>query len=125
VVAHLLEYCSETLLPNARQFAEIGDSQGTEIIQGSCVGCLAHLAVLCDLLSGLEPSLKPRMDVICDWSLERVGELTQGMSFDKYTHLDILLKVRCSTNRFLGSAFMLSRFHGRGLWPYLTLEFAV
>jgi hypothetical protein len=33
------------------------------------------------------------MDTVCDWSLERLGTLTKGMSFDEYTYLDLLLKV--------------------------------
>ena len=72
---------------------EIGDTHGAEIIQNSCVGCLAHLSVLCDFIGRLEPNSKPRMDTVCDWSLERLGTLTTGMSFDEYTYLDLLLKV--------------------------------
>ena len=89
----LLDEYSETLLRNARMFLELGDTQGAEIIQSSCVGCLAHLAVLCDLASNLEPDSKPRMDAVCDSSLERLGKLTQQMSFDEYTYFDLLLRV--------------------------------
>ena len=73
---------------------EIGDTHGAEIIQNSCVGCLAHLAVLCDLICRLEPNSKPRLDAICDWSLMQLSGLTQGMCFDEYTYLDLLLRVR-------------------------------
>ena len=93
LVVRLDEY-SDTLLRNARRFIEIGDSLGAEIIQSSCVGCLAHLAVLCDLVSRLEPNSKSRMDAVCDSSLERLGCLTQEMNFDEYTYLDLLLRVR-------------------------------
>ena len=85
---------SDTLLRNARTFLQIGDTQGAEIIQSSCVGCLAHLAVLCDLVGRLEPNSKPRMDAICDSSLERLGHLTEEMNFDGYTYFDLLLRVR-------------------------------
>ena len=92
LVTRLDEY-SDTLLRNARTFLQLGDTQGAEIIQSSCVGCLAHLAVLCDLVSHLESDSKPRMDAVCDWSLERLGKLTQELSFDEYTYFDLLLRV--------------------------------
>ena len=89
-----LDEYSDTLLRNIRRFIEIGDSLGAEIIQSSCVGCLAHLAVLCDFVSRLEPNSKPQADAICDSSLERLGRLTQEINFDEYTYLDLLLRVR-------------------------------
>jgi len=95
LVARLDEY-SNVLLRNIRRFIEIGDSHGAEIIQSSRVSCLAHLAVLCDLSSRLEPNCKPKMDATCDSSLVRLGSLTQEMDFDEYsyTYLDVLLMVR-------------------------------
>jgi len=93
VVTRLDEY-SNTLLRNIRTFQQIGDTQGAEIIQGSCVGCLGHLAVLCDLASRSEPTSKVQMDTICYSSLERLGHLTQDMDFEEYTYFDLLLKVR-------------------------------
>ena len=77
---------------------EIGDIHGLEIIQSSCVGCLAHLATLCNFIGWLEPNSKPQMDEICDWSLEHLGDLTQAMGFDEYTYFDLLLRVRHSVN---------------------------
>jgi len=91
-VNRLDEY-SDTLLRNARTFLQLEDTRGAEIIQRSCIGCLAHLAVLCDLVSHLESDTKLRMDAVCDSSLERLGRLTQEMSFDGYTYLDLLLRV--------------------------------
>ena len=75
-------------------FLEIGDSYGAEIVKNSCVGCLAHLARLCHFIGHSEPSTKPQMDTICDWSLEQLGDLTEGMNYDEYTYFDLLLKVR-------------------------------
>ena len=89
-----LDGYSDTLLRNMQNFLQIKDRQGAEIIQGSCVGCLAHLAVLCDLICRLEPNSKPQMDDICDSSLERLGRLTGEMNFDEYTYFDLLLMVR-------------------------------
>ena len=97
LVTRLDEY-SDTLLRNMRNFLQIKDQQGTEIIQSSCVGCLAHLAVLCDLVGRSEPNSKPQMDAVCDSSLGRLGRLTQEMSFDEYTYFDLLLMVRCWVN---------------------------
>jgi len=93
LVTRLDEY-SDTLLRHIQRFLEIGDDLGAEMIQSSCVGCLAHLAMLCDLINQEDPSSKPQMDAICDSSLERLGHLTQEMSFDEYTYLDLLLRVR-------------------------------
>ena len=107
VVGQLHEY-SETLLRNLRRFLEIGDTHGAEIIQNSCAGCLAHLAVSCDLISRLEPNAKLRMDALCDWSLEQLGGLTLGMNFGEYTYLDLLLRVRHSIDhsRLVGKFLM-------------------
>ena len=99
MVIRLDEY-SDTLVRNIRRFTEIGDDHGAEIIQSSCVGCLAHLALLCDSISRLEPNSKPQMDAICDSSLERLGRLTQEMNFEEYTYLDLLLKVRHPVDHF-------------------------
>ena len=98
VVPELRQY-SENLLRNARRFVEIGDIHGAEIIQGSCVGCFAHLAALCNFIGWLEPNSKPQMDEICDWSLEQLGDLTQAMGFDEYTYFDLLLRVRRLVSR--------------------------
>ena len=66
-----------------RNFLQIEDHQGAEIIQRSCVGCLAHL---------LAPSLKWTQFVILR-SMERLGRLAREMCFDEYTSSDLLLVV--------------------------------
>ena len=116
-----LDEYSDTLLGNIRRFIEIGDIHGAEIIQGGCVGCLAYLAVLCDLLGRLEPNSKPQMDAVCDSSLERLGHLTQEMDFEEYTYLDLLVKVRHPVgHKFLTvkKVIMTSmiRFRGKSRW---------
>ena len=88
-----LDEYSDTLLRNMRNFLQIEDRQGSEIIQRSCIGCLAHLAVLCDLIGRLEPNSKPQVDALCDSTLERLGRLTQEVCFDEYTYSDLLLVV--------------------------------
>ena len=114
-----LDEYSDTLLRNMRISLQIDDRQGAEIIQGSCIGCLAHLAVLCDLIGRLEPNSKPQVDAVCDSSLERLGRLTQEMYFDEYTCFDLLLMVRHwvdfpdAANKMMMS---LVRFRGKGRW---------
>jgi len=98
LVTRLEEY-TNVLLRNIRRFIGIGDNHGAEIIQSSCVSCLAHLAVLCDLSSRLEPNSKPKMDATCDSSLVRLGSLTQQMDFDEYSYFDVLLRVRHPAHR--------------------------
>ena len=115
-----LDEYSDTLLRNARTFLQIGDTQGAEMIQSSCICCLAHLAVLCDLISRLKPNSKPQMDTVCDSSLERLGCLTQEMSFEGYTYFDLLLRVCRQVDRSPAVKQLImsfSRFRGRGRWP--------
>ena len=118
LMSRLDEY-SDALLRNMRIVLQIDDRQGAEIIQGSCVSCLAHLAVLCDLIGRLEPNSKPQVDAVCDSSLERLGRLTQEMCFDQYTCFDLLLMVRHwvdfsdAVNKTMMS---LVRFRGKGHW---------
>lgn len=119
MVSNLRLY-SETLLRNMQRFVEIGDSHGAQIIRNSCAGCVGHLAVLCDFIGRLEPNSKPQMDDICDWSLERLGDLTQGMHFDEYTYLDLLLKVcrwaDCPWRKKVHTVFALVRSRGKDRW---------
>ena len=72
-----LDGYSGTLLRNLRQFPEVGDRRGAEVIRHSCVTCVVHLAMLCNLTSGLESNSKPQIDAVCDSSSERLGHLTQ------------------------------------------------
>ena len=116
LVTRLDEY-SDTLLQHLQRFLDVEDRRGAEVIQRSCIACLAHLAAFCDLTSRLEPNSKPQMDAVCDSSLERLGHLTQDMRIDGYTYLDILLVVctwdgRASAERLTK---MLSSFRGSGL----------
>jgi hypothetical protein len=92
-MTHLDNY-SQTLLSNLRRFQELGDQSGAAMIRGSCVECLAHLAVLCEALSKVGPAPQTELDTLCDSTLERLGELAGDMYMEEYTHLDLLLGVR-------------------------------
>ena len=99
----LLGDYSQTLLSNLRRFEEFGDTGGAGVIRASCVNCLAHLAVLCETLSKIEPTPQTELDTLCDSTLERLGALAQDMCVEEYTLLDQLLRVRvlscdCQTN---------------------------
>jgi hypothetical protein len=93
LVTHLVDY-SQTLLFNLRRFQELGDKGGAGMIRGSCVNCLAHLAVLCEAIGKIEPAPQIELDILCDSTLERLGELTRNMCMEEYTRLDLLLGVR-------------------------------
>lgn len=93
LVALLDEY-SDTLLRNLREFVEIGDESGAEIIWSSCITCLAHLTALCELAGRMESTVSLRMNGLCDCNLEKLGHLTEDMRSEEYTHLDLLLGVR-------------------------------
>lgn len=90
LVAILCEY-SETLLWNLRRFEELGDKNGAGVIRDSCMICFAHLAVLCNALGGIGSTPPTELDVLCDSSLGRLGELAQGTREDQYTNLDLVL----------------------------------
>ena len=92
-MTHLGNY-SQTLLSNLRRFQDLGDKSGAEMIRGSCVECLAHLAVLCKALSKVGPPPQTELDILCDSTLERLGGLAGDMYMEEYTHLDLLLGVR-------------------------------
>jgi len=64
----------------------------------SCVDCLAHLAVLCEALSQMEPA-QEQFDTLCDSALERLGELARDMRLEEYTRLDLFLGVRTILQR--------------------------
>ena len=94
----LLDSYSRTLLFNLRRFQELGDKSGAGVIRSSCINCLAHLAVLCEVLSGVGHT-QMELDIICDLALERLGELSQEMRMEEYTRLDLLLGVRTTLSR--------------------------
>jgi len=64
------------------------------MIRASCVNCLAHLAVLCEVLGRIRPTLQEKVDTLCDSTLEQLGALAQDMCMEEYTLLDLLLMAR-------------------------------
>jgi hypothetical protein len=90
----LLDDYSQTLLANLQKFQELGNANGAGIIRASCVNCLAHLAVLCETLSKVEPTSRVGLDTLCDSTLEQLGALARDMCVEEYTRFDLLLGVR-------------------------------
>lgn len=93
----LLDGYSDMLLRNLQRFVDIGDNIGAEIIWSSCVTCLAHLSALCELIGRMEPTSNVAMNSLCDSNLEKLGQLTEDLRVEGYTHLDLLLGVRTRT----------------------------
>ena len=90
---------SQITLSNLRRFEELGDEGGAGLIRGCCIICFAHLAVLCEALSTLEPAPQTGVDALCDSTLERLGELSGATRMEEYSHHDRLLGVRSITQR--------------------------
>ena len=88
------------LLHNLQGFVEVGDNDGATMIWSSCITCLAHLTALCELIGRTEPTASLAMNALCDSNLEKLGQLTDDMRSEEYTHLDLLLGVR--TRNFPG-----------------------
>ena len=90
-----LEELSQSLLGNAKRFREHGDKNGADVIGSSCIACLAHLALLYEVVCRTDP-VAGEMYNLCDSALQRLGTLTSELRFDEYTYLDLLLGVRPS-----------------------------
>ncbi|KAF9642098.1 hypothetical protein BDM02DRAFT_3193922 [Thelephora ganbajun] len=86
-----LEVFSQNLLDNVKIFREHGDKSGVDVIGSSCIACLAHLAVLYEVISRADSVAKVGMGNRCDSALQILGTLTSELHFDEYTYLDLLL----------------------------------
>ena len=87
-----LEKFSQNLLDNVTTFRENGDESGVDVIGSSCITCLAHLAVLYEVVGRMGPDAR-EMYNLCDSALQRLGKLTSDLRFEEYTYLDLLLGV--------------------------------
>ena len=92
VLASLEEF-SQNLFENLKQFREYGDKAGADLIGSNCIACLAHLAVLYEVIGRMHPGARD-IFTLCDSALRRLGSLTSDLQFDEYTCLDLLLGVR-------------------------------
>jgi hypothetical protein len=89
-----LEVFSLGLLANIKRFRELGDKGGADVISSNCIACLAHLAILYEVVCRTDPIGRFELYSLCDSALQRLGTLTSELHFDEYTHLDLLLGVR-------------------------------
>ena len=94
-----LEEFSQNLLDNVKRFREYGDKNGADVLSSSCIACLAHLAILYEVVCRTDP-VAGGLYVLCDSALERLGMLTSELQLDEYTYLDLLLGVRPSLRWF-------------------------
>ena len=88
-----LEGFSQKLLGNVKTFRQYGSTSATDVIANSCIACLAHLAVLCEVVCRTEPVTEGIFG-LCDSALRRLGMLTYDLYLEEYTYLDLLLGVR-------------------------------
>ena len=93
-----LEVFSQKLLGNIKRFREHGSTSAADVISSSCIACLAHLAVLYEVVSRTDP-VAGGMYTFCDSALRRLGILTSELYLEEYTHFDLLLGVRLSSYR--------------------------
>ena len=94
-----LEDLSQKLLENIKIFRDHSDKIGADVIGSSCITCLAHLAILCEVFSRRNPVARGMYD-LCDSALQRLGMQTYELQLEEYTYLDLLLGVRPSFHYF-------------------------
>ena len=70
------------------------------MISSSCITCLAHLAILYEVVCRVDP-FAGKAYILFDLALQRLGMLTSELYLDEYTYLDLLLGVRPSLCCFL------------------------
>jgi hypothetical protein len=96
-----LEVFSLNLLSNITRFRGLGDKEGADVISNCCITCLAHLAILYEVVCRIDPVSGGKSYALCDSALQRLGTLTSELHLDEYSHLDLLLGVRPSLSCFL------------------------
>lgn len=93
-----LGFFAQKLLGNVKRFREHGGTSAADVISSSCIACLAHLAILYEVISRTDP-VAGEMYTFCDSALRRLGMLTSELCLEEYTHFDLLLGVRLSSYR--------------------------
>lgn len=71
-----------------------GDKCGVDVLGGNCIACLAHLAILYEVVGRTSPDEEAEAYGLCDLALQKLGTLTSELRFDEYTYLDLLVGVR-------------------------------
>ena len=113
-----------SLFEISRTFREQRDETGTDVICSSYIACLAHLAILYDVLCRTDPAVGSEMYWLCDSALQRLGVITSEHHFDEYTYHDLLLGV-CWFSCFstaLAETGDRNRNLGRNRYPSSTPE---
>lgn len=89
----VLHNYSWTLSRNLRRFEDLGDKSGAGAIRSCGIICYAHTIALCEAFGETGSTLPTETEVVCDWGLERLGELSQDMCIEECNRLDLLLGV--------------------------------
>jgi len=76
-----------------RRFRESSGTSAADEISSSCIACLAHLAILYEVVCRTAPVAGETYD-LCDSALRKLGMLTSELYLEEYTYLDLLLGVR-------------------------------
>ena len=92
-ISAVLEEFSQKLLGNIKRFREYGGASAADVISSSYIACLAHLAILYEVVCRKAPVAGETYD-LCDSALQRLGVLTSELHLEEYTYLDLLLGVR-------------------------------
>ena len=95
-----LEEFSQNLFLKTKKFRDNDDKNRADVISSSCIACLVHLAILCEVICRADPATG-EMYALCDSALQRLGMLTSELYLDEYTYLDLLLGVRPFLRCFL------------------------
>jgi hypothetical protein len=90
----LLEELSQNLLRKINGFHKHANTIGADVVGSSCIACLAHLAILYEVVSRMDPASRSETHKLCDSALQNLGALTSELSFDEHSYLDLLLGVR-------------------------------
>jgi len=98
-----LEEFSQNLLGNVIPFREHGNESGVDVTGSSCITCLAHLAILYEVVGRIDSDAREIMYNLCELALQRLGKLTFDLRFEEYTCLDLLLGVRPFLHHYLTS----------------------
>ena len=94
-----LEGYSQNLHRHTRRFRDNDDKNRADVVGSSCIACLAHLAILYEVICRKDPAAG-EMYALCDSALQRLGMLASELQLDEYTYLDLLLAVRPSLRCF-------------------------
>ena len=79
---------------NLERFSTLEDRSGVETIWACCVTCLGHLAALYHFIGQTTLISSEPMDLLCDLTLDKLGNISLEVRIEEYSHFDALTGVR-------------------------------